>query len=154
MFNRSSVTPMRVFLTHNPEDLEAYYGRALPELEAIAEAVPNPTGHDLDTAELIEASTGCDIIVSHRGTRAEPALFERSPRLLAFLRCAVDISDVDVDAAGRAGVLVGRAAKSFIPSTAELALGLMLDVARNVSVSTIDYQSGAQASTTSACTCW
>ena len=28
---------MRVFVTHNAEDREAYFGRALPELEAIAE---------------------------------------------------------------------------------------------------------------------
>jgi D-3-phosphoglycerate dehydrogenase len=70
-------------------------------------------------------------------------LFERTPGLLAFLRCAVDISTVDVDAADAAGVLVARADKSFVPSTAELALALLLDLARHVSESTIDYRTGA-----------
>lgn len=135
---------MRVFLTHNSEDREAYYGRALPELEAIAEVVHNPEDRDLDTRELIAAAADCDVIVSHRSTHAPAAVFQDSPRLLAFLRSAVDISDIDVSAANAAGVLVARADKSFVASTAELALGLMLDVARNISQSAIDYRSGRE----------
>ncbi len=131
---------MRVFVTHNPEDLEAYYGRALPALEAIAEVVTNPLDRDLTTVELIEAATGCDVIVAHRSTPGEAEVFERLPGLVAFLRCAVDISTIDVEAAGANGVLVARADKSFIASTAELALGLLIDTARNISASTGDYQ--------------
>jgi D-3-phosphoglycerate dehydrogenase len=41
-------------------------------------------------------------------------------------------------------VLVANADKSFVPSTAEIALALMLDLARNVSESTIDYRRGIQ----------
>ena len=134
----------RVFLTHSSEDLDAYYGRARPELEAIAEVVVNPTGRNLTTDELIEEARDCDVIVSHRSTPGDRALFERSGSLLAFLRCAVDISDVDVEAASEAGVLVARADKSFVPSTAELALALMLDAARNVSRSVVDYHAGRE----------
>ncbi len=68
-------------------------------------------------------------------------MFTELPGLLAFLRCAVDISTIDVPAASSAGVLVGHADKSFVPSTAELALALMLDVARGVTESTIGYRS-------------
>ncbi len=39
-------------------------------------------------------------------------------------------------------VLIGNADKSFVPSTAELALALLLDLARNVSESTVDYRNG------------
>lgn len=60
-----------------------------------------------------------------------------------MFRTAVDISTIDVDAATRNGVLVGHADKSFVPSTAEIALALMLDLARNVSESSIDYRRGA-----------
>jgi len=49
-----------------------------------------------------------------------------------------------VDAASRNGVLVAHADKSFVASTAEIALALMLDLARNVSESTIDYRRGGQ----------
>ncbi len=135
---------LKVFLTHNPEDRVAYYGRALPGLEAIVPVTYNPLNRDLSTEELVEAAAGCDVIVSHRSTHGPAYLFERSPRLVAFLRCAVDISDVDVEAASEAGVLVANADKSFVPSTAELALALMLDVARSVSESTVEYRNGKE----------
>ncbi len=92
-------TVLTAFLTHNPEDLQAYYGRALPELTAIADVVSNPLGRDLSTPELIAAAKDCDVIIAHRSTPGEAAVFDASPGLLAFLRCAVDISTIDVPAA-------------------------------------------------------
>ncbi len=133
---------MRVFLTHDPEDLDAYYGRALPHLLDIAEVERNGLGRDLTTVELIAGAAGCDVIVAHRSAPGEAAAFERLPGLLAFLRCAVDTSTIDVDAASANGVLVARADKSFVASTAELALGLLLASARNIAVSTTDYAAG------------
>ncbi len=133
---------LRVFVTHNPEDLEVYYGRAQPDLEAIVDVVTNPFDRDLTTPELVEAAAGCDVIVAHRATPGEADVFERLPELVAFLRCAVDISTIDVDAASASGVLIARAGKSFVASTAELALGLLIDVARNVSASACDYRAG------------
>lgn len=135
---------MRVFVTHNPEDLDAYYSRVLGELRTVATVTTNPRQRDLTTDELIEAASGCDVIVAHRSTPGEAALFEARPELVAFLRTAVDISTIDVDAASCAGVVVGRADKSFVASTAELALALTLDVLRNVSESTIGYRAGRQ----------
>jgi D-3-phosphoglycerate dehydrogenase len=134
---------LRVLLTHNSEDREQYFGRALPELQAIAQVVLNPLERDFTTDELIDAAAGCDIVVAHRSTPGDAAMFERSPRMLGFLRCAVDISTIDLPAADAAGVLVARAAPSYVPSTAELALALLLDLARNVTESTLDYRSGA-----------
>ncbi len=133
---------LKIFLTHNPEDLDAYYGRTLADLEALGEVRRNPTERDLTTPELIAAAAGCEIVVSHRATPGEAALFAAASDLTAFLRCAVDIRDIDVDAASRAGVVVARADKSFIPSTAEIALALMLDVARHVAESTRLYRAG------------
>ncbi len=140
----SVVGVLTAFLTHNSEDLDAYYGRALPELSAIARVVFNPFDRDLDTAELISAAKDCDVIIAHRSTPGEAAVFTELPGLLAFLRCAVDISTIDVSAASAAGVLIGHADKSFVPSTAELALALMLDLARNVSESTVEYRNQVQ----------
>ena len=137
---------MRVFLTHNPEDREAYYGRALVELEKVAEVVLNPNDGDLTTAELINAAAGCHVIVAHRATPGEAEVFEQLPDLIAFLRSAVDISTIDVDTATEHGVLVAHADKSFVASTAELALGLYLDVVRNIARSTVDYQRGDEPS--------
>lgn len=135
---------LRVFLTHNPEDLDAYYGRALPELRDIAgvDVATNPLDRDLTTTELVEHAAGCQVIVAHRSTPGEAPVFERSTDLVAFLRTAVDISTIDVAAASANGIVVAHADKSFVPSTAEIALALMLDLARNVSESTVDYRRG------------
>ena len=135
---------MRVFVTHNPEDLDAYYGRALPTLSDVAEVVVNPLAHDLSPAELIDAAAGCQVIVAHRSTPGAAELFTALPDLVAFLRCAVDISTIDVEAASSAGVLIGQADKSFVASTAELALGLFLDVSRQIASSAIDYRNGVE----------
>lgn len=137
---------MRVFVTHSPEDRHAYFGNALPELDALPDVavVLNPLDRDLAPAELIEAADGCQVIIAHRSTPGEESLFAARPELAAFLRCAVDISTVDVDAANRHGVLVARADKSFVPSTAEIALGLLLAVARSIAESTVDYHAGVE----------
>ena len=47
---------MRVLVTHNVEDLDAYYARALGELRTIATVTTNPRRRDLTTDELIEAA--------------------------------------------------------------------------------------------------
>lgn len=136
---------LRVFVTHNPEDLTAYYGRAMPELHAldgVAEVVTNPLDRDLTTTELLSAAEGCQVIVAHRATPGEAELFARSPDLLAFLRTAVDISTIDLGAASANGVLIGRAGPAYVASTAEIALGLLIDVARGIAASTADYQQG------------
>lgn len=134
-----------MIVTHNLEDLAAYYGRALPELADIVEVVTNPLDRDLTTPELIELAADAQVIVAHRSTPGEAALFGALDGLVAFLRTAVDLSTVDVDAASAHGVVVARADKSFVASTAELALALMLDALRNVSASTHDYRSGVEA---------
>ncbi|MFW2380713.1 MAG: NAD(P)-dependent oxidoreductase, partial [Acidimicrobiales bacterium] len=106
--------------------------------------VLNPLDRDLTTPELVDASAGCRVIVAHRATPGEPELFDQSPELVAFLRCAVDISTIDVEAASRSGVLIARAGPTYVASTAELALGLLLDTARHISTSTLDYGTGEQ----------
>jgi len=140
----TQATGLRVFLTHSPEDLTAYFGRALPRLSQMATVVHNPTERDLTTAELIEASAGCQVIIAHRSTPGEAPLFDARPEVLAFLRTAVDISTIDVAAASAAGVAIGHAEKSFVPSTAELAIGLLLDLWRGITASSHDYRRGVE----------
>jgi len=132
----------RIFLAHNPEDREVYFGRALPRLEVLGEVVLNTRERDLTTPELIEAAKGCRVIVSHRSTAAEAPLFSGCPDLLAYFRCALDIRTVDVEAASKAGVLIGQAGVTFIDATVEMALALMLGVSRDVVESTVEYRAG------------
>ncbi len=135
---------LNVFVTHNPEDLDAYYREALRELETMAHVVVNPLDRDLTEQELIELAEECHVIVAHRSTPGGRQVFRELPALIAFLRTAVDISTIDVGAASQAGVLVAHADKSFVASTAELALALALDLARHVSDSTADYRRGVE----------
>lgn len=133
---------LKIFLAHNPEDREVYYGRALPHLQELGEVVMNPYDRDLTTPEFIEAAQGCRIIVSHRSPPAEAALFEGSPELLAYFRCALDMRTVDIEAASKCGVLVANAPVAFIDATAEMVLALLLAVCRDVVDSTVEYRAG------------
>ena len=133
----------RILLTHSPEALAGYYGeRALAGLRALGEVVLNPQEKSLEGEALIRAAADCDLIVSYRQSPGEAAVFERLPSLVAFLRCAIDIRNVDVAAASKAGVLVTQASAGFVTSVAELVFGLMIDLSRGITASASSYRSG------------
>jgi D-3-phosphoglycerate dehydrogenase len=69
-------------------------------------------------------------------------LFGRLPKLVAFLRCAIDIRNVDVAAASKAGVLVTQASAGFVTSVTELVFGFMIDLSRRVTQHAVAYHSG------------
>jgi D-3-phosphoglycerate dehydrogenase / 2-oxoglutarate reductase len=58
------------------------------------------------------------------------------------MRSAIDIRNIDVAAASRAGVLVTHAEAGFVQSVIELTLGLLVDLSRGVSRAVADYQAG------------
>jgi D-3-phosphoglycerate dehydrogenase len=137
------MTRPRVFLTHAPAALANYYGpRAVAALREMADVVINPTAEVLDADGLIAHAGGCAIVISDRATPGFSGLFDRSPDLVAFLRCAVDIRNVDVEAASRHGILVTHATPGFVASVAELGIGMMIDLARDISASVVNYRSG------------
>ncbi len=134
-----------IFLAHTADARHNYYGdKALARLRELGELHLNESGRALSTAELITHAAGCAIIVSDRMTEGPAAVFEQLPELAAFVRCAVDIRNVDVGAASTAGVLVTRASPGFVDSVAELAFGLMVDLARGIANATLAYRAGEQ----------
>ena len=134
---------MKVLLAHTPEMRRNYYGdRSLTGLRAIADVVTHEGDQTLDAAGIVHAARDVDIIVADRMTEGRGEIFAQLPRLCAFVRCAVDIRNVDVDAASQAGVLVTRAGPGFVQAVAELAVGFMVDLSRGVSRATADYQAG------------
>src|SRR4051812_26791178 len=97
----------KVLLTHTPQARRQYYGeRSLNALQAIAQVALHEGDDALDAAGLIDAARGIDIIVADRLTEGSADIFAKLPNLRAFVRCAVDIQNVDVNAASAAGVLV------------------------------------------------
>jgi D-3-phosphoglycerate dehydrogenase len=134
---------LKVLLTHTPQARRQYYGqRSLNGLQALAQVILHETEDALDTAGLIEAARDVDIIVADRLTEGRGEIFAQLPRLSAFVRCAVDIRNIDVEAASTAGVLVTRAGPGFVPSVAELAIGFLVDLSRGISRATADYHFG------------
>jgi len=133
---------LKVLLTHTAEFRRQYYGeRSLNALQAVTQVVLHEGDDALDAAGLIDAARDVDIIVADRLTEGPGEIFPRLPELRAFVRCAVDIRNIDVEAASAAGVLVTRAGPGFVQSVAELALGFMVDLSRGVSRATADYHS-------------
>ena len=135
---------LKVFLSHNPEDLGVYFKKAhaaLADNERV-ELIVNPLERNLETDELIEAAAGCQVLVCHRATHGKAPLFEQLSELALFIRPQVDVSDVDVAAATANEILVVNSVPAFIPATAEMALALMLDLARDVTSSTLDFKAG------------
>jgi D-3-phosphoglycerate dehydrogenase len=131
----------RIFLTHIPEMLENYYGdRAVNALRELGEVRLNPGANVLDAGALADAARGCDIIVSDRQTAGAAEFFARAPDVVAFLRCAIDIRNIDVAAASAAGVLVTQATAGFLASVSEVAIGFMVDLGRGVTSSTLAYR--------------
>jgi len=125
---------MRVFLAPTPEMRANYYGtRALAELRKVADVTLHEGSETLSGTALAAAAAGCQAIVADRATPGTAATFDQSPDLLAFLRVAVDVSTIDIATASRHGVLVTQATPGFVDSVAELAIGMMVDLARGVS---------------------
>src|SRR5678815_2254695 len=113
--------------------MRLYYGdRALAGLRAVGDVILNSKSTSLEGDALIEAAKDCDLIVSYRQSPGPAKLFQSLPRLKAFLRCAIDIRNIDVAAASRAGVRVTQASAGFVTSVGGLVFGFMIDLARGV----------------------
>jgi D-3-phosphoglycerate dehydrogenase len=134
---------LKVLLTHTPQARSQYYGeRSLSGLKTLAQVVLHEADDALDASGLIEAAHDVDIIVADRLTEGPGEIFPRLAKLRAFVRCAVDIRNIDVAAASAAGVLVTQAGPGFVPSVAELALGFLVDLSRGISRASADYHAG------------
>lgn len=137
--------PVRIFLTHGVEMRQNWYGeKALSGLRRIGEVTLNTLNRPLSMQELVEAARGHQIIISDRHTPGEAVLFDNAPDLVAFLRVAVDIRNVDRDAASRNGILVTQASPGFMAAVAEWIVGAMIDCARDTTRYAGEYRAGRQ----------
>lgn len=134
---------MKILLTHTPHMRANYYGkRAMVGLQALGEVMLYEGDLTLEGVALIAAAQGMDIIVADRATAVPAAIFAALPGLRAVHRCAVDIRNIDVDAASRGGVLVTRAKPGFVESVTELVFGFLVDLNRGVSYAAAAYNAG------------
>jgi D-3-phosphoglycerate dehydrogenase / 2-oxoglutarate reductase len=132
-----------VFLTHPVGIRELYYGeRAVAALQRLAPVRLNEKRNLLRGDDLVAMARGCDIIVSDRGTPGAADLFAGVESLVAFVRCAMDIRNIDVRAASERGVLVTRASPGWIDAVVELVLGQMINLARGLPEAAMTYRIG------------
>ena len=132
-----------VLVTHPRNRLDQYFGvQATRALEASARVHFNPYDRELTLDELARLAGTSDFIISYRGTAGPPELFAALPRLKAFVRCATDIRNIDVDSASRSGVLVTRTGAGFVVAVAEWVMGVMVDLSRQISAHTETYHQG------------
>jgi D-3-phosphoglycerate dehydrogenase len=134
---------LRILLTHSPEARDLYYGpRALAGLRKVGDVKLHEGPVPLEGDALISAAADCDLVVSYRQSPGPAELFQRLPKLIAFLRCAIDIRNIDVAAASRAGVLVTQASAGFVTSVSEMVLGFLVDLSRGITRSALEYRAG------------
>jgi D-3-phosphoglycerate dehydrogenase len=132
-----------IYLAYSPETRANYYGdKPLALLRALGTVRLNDRETPLTPGDLARAAAGCDIIVAPRIPAATAEVFDHLPQLVAYCRGAVDIRNIDVDAASRNGVLVTRATPGFAASVAEWVLAAMFDLSRGISDAALAYRNG------------
>jgi D-3-phosphoglycerate dehydrogenase len=133
----------RLLLTHVPQARRQYFGaRALARLQELVEVVLHEGEIPLDPAGVIAEGGEADFIIADRATAVPAEVFAGLPRLKVVMRSAIDIRNIDVEAASKAGVLVTHAEAGFVPSVVELTLGFLVDLSRGITRAATDYHEG------------
>ena len=131
-----------ILLTHAPGDFALYYGEeALAGLAALTDVRRNETGAPLAGEAFRAAATGCTIVVGDSEAIADAYLFDTGG-FVAYVHCHVDVRRINVEAASRNGILVTRTSAGFGAAVAELILGLMIDLARDITASAVAWRAG------------
>lgn len=133
----------RLLLTHVPLARRQYYGaRALARLQELVEVMLHEGDAPLDPQGVIAMARTADYIIADRATSMPGEVFAGLPGLRVVMRSAIDIRNIDVDAASAAGVLVTRAEAGFVKSVVELTLGFLVDLSRGISRASSEYRQG------------
>lgn len=104
---------------------------ALEELKAIPEFdVTVKTG--MDEAELIRTIPEYEVIVVRSATKVTRKVIEAAKNLKLIIRAGIGLDNIDVEAAQEKHIEVANTPAATSISVAELTLGLMLAVARNL----------------------
>jgi len=86
----------------------------------------------LPPAELAKMVAPYDAVLIRSGSQITPEVLEAAKNLKVIGRPGVGVDNVDLEAATRRGVIVMNSPMGNLVSTAELALALLLAVARNI----------------------
>ena len=134
----------KIFLSHTKRDLELFYHpEAVKKLKTLGEVVKNLLAHlPKGDEQLLRLAGDADVIITEWNTGAGRLFFENVKHLKAFIRCGVTTKNIDVEAATRAGVLVINTPNNYTIPMAELTIGFMISLARNIIPFHNDTQQG------------
>ena len=134
---------MKLLLTHAPLARTTYYGAtALERLRTLVDVVLHQGDAPLDPKGVIAAAKDADYIIADRATAVPAEVFAALPKLRVVMRSAIDIRNIDVAAASKAGVLVTHAEAGFVPSVVELTVGFLVELSRGMSRAITAYHEG------------
>ena len=134
---------VKILVTHNNDLLHNFYSlEAVEQLKEIADVRINGTDDPLYGDKLVEAARDVDIVLSDRLAPGTAEVFDCLPNLAVYMRCAVDIRNIDVEAASKAGVLVVRCSAGYNEAVAEVALGMIITLGRRLNIGDRLYKDG------------
>ena len=122
------------------------YGKFNPELKAklenqVGEVIYNTTGKPLSSSQVVSLLQNIDGYIAGLDFIDRDAL-EAADSLKIIVRYGVGIDRVDLSAAKEKGIIVSNTPGANAASVAELALGLMLMLARQISTAQSSLQKG------------
>ncbi len=100
-----------------------------PVLDGIADILLLQTGHERD---VIARGTGADVLLVYHDIKLTAATIDALPRCKAIIRCGVGFDNVDLQAAGRNGIVVCNVPDYGTEEVADHALMMMLAVGRRL----------------------
>lgn len=116
--------------------------RLKTDLEAhVGSVIYNPLGRPLSSAELAELLVGVDGLIAGLDAIDQEAI-SKADRLKVIARYGVGVDNVDLNAAKNRGIIVTNTPGANAGSVAELALGLMLVLARQILEGSRSVQQG------------
>ncbi|MCA1584431.1 MAG: phosphoglycerate dehydrogenase, partial [Acidobacteria bacterium] len=115
-------------------------GSALDLLRAEGWTVDARAGRS--AADLRSALASADALVVRSATKVTAELIAAAPRLRVVARAGTGVDNVDVDAASARGIVVMNAPGANSISVAELAMGMMLALARKIPAADASMKAG------------
>jgi D-3-phosphoglycerate dehydrogenase len=98
--------------------------------------------NEIPADELLQVIGEYDALIVRSRTKVTPEVFDAGKKLKVVGRAGVGVDNINLAAAASHGVTVVNAPKSTSVAVAELALGLMLGLARSVNVSDSSMKGG------------
>jgi D-3-phosphoglycerate dehydrogenase len=97
---------------------------------------------DLDKTKLLEVLPQYDALVVRSGTKVTAEVLAAGTKLRVVGRAGTGVDNIDVDAATRRGIVVVNAPASNSVAVAELTIGLIMSLARQIPQAHTSLQSG------------